>query len=151
MKLAEALVARADAQNRLNDLRRRLAANARVQEGDPPVEDPAALLEEFERTSNELLMLIQRINRTNSKSPFGSATLTEALAERDVLKLRQALYRDLAQAASASQSRTTRSEVKFVSTVSVSEIQRAADRLAKEHRELDTRIQEANWTVALVD
>jgi hypothetical protein len=151
MKLAEALVARADAQNRLNDLRRRLAANARVQEGDPPGEDPATLLDEFERTSNELLMLIQRINRTNSKSPFGSATLTEALAERDVLKLRQALYRDLAQAASASQSRTTRSEVKFVSTVSVSEIQRAADRLAKEHRELDTRIQEANWTVALVD
>jgi len=151
MKLAEALVLRADAQTRLDDLRRRLAANARVQEGDLPGEDPAVLLEEFERKSKELLLLIQRINRTNSKSPFGSATLTEALAERDVLKLRQALYRDLAHAASANQSRTTRSEIKFVSAVSVAEIQRAADRLAKEHRELDTRIQEANWTISLVD
>jgi len=47
--------------------------------------------------------------------------------------------------------RTTRSEVKFVSTVSVAATQRKADDLAREYRELDTRIQEADWLTTLLD
>jgi hypothetical protein len=35
--------------------------------------------------------------------------------------------------------------------VSVAAIQRKADDLAKEYRELDTRIQEADWLTALLD
>jgi hypothetical protein len=45
----------------------------------------------------------------------------------------------------------TRSEVKFISTVSVADIQRKADDLAKQDRELDTRIQEADWLTTLLD
>jgi len=59
------------------------------------------------------------------------------------------VYREWANAASTSQGRTTRSEVKFISTVSVTAIQRKADDLAKEYRELDTRIQEADWLTTL--
>jgi len=77
--------------------------------------------------------------------------LADALAERDVLKIRHSAYRDLATAASTTQARMTRSEVKFVSTVSVAAIQRKADDLAKEYRELDTRIQETDWTTTLLD
>jgi hypothetical protein len=76
---------------------------------------------------------------------------TDALAERGVLKLRYNSYRELATAASTSQGRTTRSEVKFVSTVSVAAIQRKADDLAKEYREMDTRIQEADWSTTLLE
>ena len=96
-------------------------------------------------------MLIQRINRTNAASPLGDGTLADSLAERDVLKIRYNAYRELANSASTSQSRTTRSEVKFVSTVSVAAIQRKADDLAREYRELDTRIQEADWLTTLLD
>jgi len=71
--------------------------------------------------------------------------------KRDVLKIRYNSYRELANAASTSQGRTTRSEVKFVSTVSVAAIQRKADDLASEYRELDTRIQEADWLTTLLD
>ena len=47
MKLAEALHLRADLQKRIAQLGERLQANAKVQEGDEPSEDPALLLSEL--------------------------------------------------------------------------------------------------------
>jgi len=151
MKIAEALALRADLQKRLEQLKQRLVKSARIQEGDAPAEDPAELQAELEKSARELTLLIQRINRTNAASPFGDGTLADSLAERDVLKIRYNAYRELANAASTSQGRTTRSEVKFISTVSVAAIQRKADDLAREYRELDTRIQEADWLTTLLD
>jgi len=151
MKIAEALAHRADLLKRLEQLKQRLVKNARIQEGDAPEEDPAELQSELEKAARELTLLIQRINRTNSGSRFGTGTIADALAERDVLKIRYAAYRELANAASTSQSRMTRSEVKFISTVSVAAIQRKADDLAREYRELDTRIQEADWLTTLME
>lgn len=151
MKIAEALALRADLQRRLEQLKQRLVKNARIQEGDKPEEAPVELQSELEESAQELTSLIQRINRTNAASRFGNGTLADALAERDVLKIRYNAYRELAAAASTTQSRATRSEVKFVSTVSVAAIQRKADDLAKEYRELDTKIQEADWQTTLLD
>jgi hypothetical protein len=39
----------------------------------------------------------------------------------------------------------------FISTVSVAATQRKADDLAKQYRELDTKIQEADWLTTLLD
>ena len=119
--------------------------------GDAPEEDPVELQTELEKSARELTLLIQRINRTNSSTAFGTGTLADSLAERDVLKIRYNAYRELANATSTSQGRLTRSEVKFISTVSVAAIQRKADDLAREYRELDTRIQEADWLTILLD
>src|SRR5207245_11051940 len=109
MKIAEALALRADLQRRLEQLKQRLVKNARIQEGDTPEEDPMELQSEMTRSAQELTVLIQRINRTNTASRFGDGTLADALAERDVLKLSYNTYRELATAASTSQGRTTRS------------------------------------------
>jgi len=89
--------------------------------------------------------------QNESSSRLNSGTLADALTERDVLKLRGAAYRELAATASTTQARTTRSEVKFVSTVSVAATERRADDLAKELRQLDSRIQEADWKTDLLD
>ena len=146
MKLAEALVLRADSKKRIEQLKQRIIRNAKVQEGDQPAEDPEALIREMEKTSQELLELIQRINKTNSVTEVESGvTLSDAIATRDILVLKNAIYRDLAQAASVTLDYRTKSEVKFMSTVNVQQIQENADLLAKTHRELDTKIQEMNW------
>lgn len=151
MKLAEALILRADCKKRLEQLKARVIRNARVQEGDRPAEEPQGLLAEAERVARELTELVKRINRTNSATAFGDGlSLSDALAERDTLGLRQRLYGELAQAASISQDRYTRSEVKYLSAVSVSDAQRLADELAQAYRALDARIQELNWKVELV-
>jgi len=152
MKLAEALILRADAQTRLTQLRDRLVKSALVQEGDKPPEDPGALIQEVERVSATLLGLVQKINKTNMATELSKGvTLADALAERDVLLLQRGIYASLAEAGSASQSRYSRSEVKFVSTVNVSEIRERADELSKQRRELDAKIQASNWSVDLIE
>lgn len=152
MKLAEALILRADYQKRVEQLKQRLQQNAKVQEGDTPAENPGELLADLERMTSDLTLLIQRINRTNSATPFAEAqTLADALALRDVTKIKLSAYRDLAQAASITQVRATRSEVKFRSTVNVADIQQQADRLAKAYRELDAQIQAANWLTDVLE
>ena len=146
MKLAEALILRADCQKRFEQLKVRILRGAKVQEGDQPAENPVELLAEVERVANELADLIKRINKTNATTPFQDGkTMSDALAERDVLALRRALYNDLAQAAAVTQDRFTRTEVKYVRTVDVGETQKKADDLAKAYREMDARIQELNW------
>jgi hypothetical protein len=150
MKLAEALILRADCKKRLEQLKARVLRNAKVQEGDQPAEEPQELLEEAERVAREFADLIKRINRTNSATAFGDGlTLSDALAERDALALRFRFYSELAQAASISQDRYSRSEVKYVSVVNVADAQKRADLLAREYRTLDARIQELNWKAEL--
>ena len=152
MKLAEALILRADSQKRIAQLKSRLNTNAKVQEGDAPAETPQDLIAELNRVSIELLDLIKRINRTNSTTVFaGATTISDALAERDVLAVQRAVYLDLANTAAISHDRYSRSEVKYVATINVAEMQKRADELAKKYRDLDTRIQELNWQTELVD
>jgi hypothetical protein len=152
MKLAEALVLRADYQKRLAQLRQRLVMNAKVQEGDQPAESPQALMEDMARLTSDLTTLIQRINRTNAATELDPGrTLSDALAVRDMLGWQHSAHRDLAQAATITQTRYSRSEVRFESTVDIAAIQQQADRLAQEYRELDTRIQAANWLTDLVE
>lgn len=152
MKLAEALSLRADAQKRLEQVRQRLLRNAKVQEGDAPAEEPDELIAELERVAANCLTLIQQINKTNSATVLeGSLTLADALAQRDILGQRQAIYRDLTQAASITQERHTRSEVRFRSAIDIAAIQRYADDLARAYRALDVRIQEMNWRTELIE
>ncbi|MFT4014040.1 MAG: hypothetical protein QM682_11675 [Paracoccus sp. (in: a-proteobacteria)] len=56
--------------------------------------------------------MIARINRTNSRTAFDGGVLTDALAARDVLRLRQRAYRDLAEEATATWMVGTRSKVR---------------------------------------
>jgi hypothetical protein len=152
MKLAEALVLRADAQKRFQQLKERLVQNALVQEGDTPAEDPRSLLEQLERVAADLTALIQRINRTNTSTIIEEGrSMADLLAARDVLGMRQALYRDLAKAAAVRRDRYGLTEIKFVSTISIAAMQRQADEIAQEYRALDTRIQQFNWQTDLLE
>ena len=151
MKLAEALAERSDCQIRLADLQKRLVRSARVQEGEQPAEDAAALLAEMEQMFERQFFLISAINRTNAQTVFAKGiTISDAIAERDLLGKRRDLLAAVADAASVRQDRYTKSEVKFVATVSVTQMQKEIDRLARRFREVDTRLQELNWNTELV-
>ncbi|WP_046227981.1 DIP1984 family protein [Paenibacillus dauci] len=152
MKLAEALILRSDLQKRFEQVKYRLNNNSKIQEGEQPSEQPADLLKEMDQLLGQLGLLIQQINRTNNTVMLDDTrTLADALVDRDILSMRRKALADLAQSASIRQDRFTRTEVRFISTVNVAELQREADQLAKTHRELDTRIQELNWLTSLFD
>ncbi len=150
MKLATALAERSDIQNRINTISVRLDNNAKVQEGDVPAEDPKALMEELDRLIVRLEDLVARINLTNSGTVYEGKTITEFLAHRDCLKKKVRVLRDFLNTASDRVTRMTRTEIKIVSTVPVTEIQKTVDGLAKELRTVDEKIQELNWTTELV-
>jgi hypothetical protein len=150
MKLGEALTLRSLLLARIAQIRERLKASALVQEGESPPEDPNSLLREFESMAAELQALIESINRTNLSTQLASGeTLTAALARRDVLALRQAVVRQVADVAGERQQRYGQAEIRTLPTVDVGALRRQADELARERRELDTSIQETNWTTEL--
>lgn len=152
MKLAEALILRADLKTRASQLRERLYDNAKVQEGETPSQDPQELLREFEEVAAQTLVLIQQINRTNAQTPLENGEmLSDALARRDVLKLRLSTVRGLVEAASLKVTLYGRAEIKSFPTVDVRATQKQSDELSRQLRELDTKVQGLNWTVDLVE
>jgi len=152
MKLAEALILRSDLQKRIEQLKVRLSRNVKVQEGDTPAEDPAEILEELDQALTQLESIIRKINRTNVNTPFDDEmTLSDALAKREVLWKRRDILSEAVSWASIKQDRFSKSEIKFFSTINVSQVQKEVDRLSKAYRELDTRIQELNWKTELME
>ena len=151
MKLAEALQERADLNRRIEQLRSRLSSNVLVQEGEPPAEAPAALLQELEECLARLEWLMARINLTNSTVKVGGKTLTELIARRDVLSLRAEAYRCLVGEASQNTRRATRTEIKILSAVEVPALQKTADEAARQLRLLDNTLQATNWTADLLE
>ena len=152
MKLAEALSVRSDRQKRMLQLTERVKANALVQEGDSPGEKAEDLLAEFSQVADEFESIVSRINRTNLAVNISDGrTLTEAIARRDTLKFHINIWRQAADAAAVRQIRGTKSEIRLVSVINVREAREKADLFSKELRELDTKIQAANWTNDLLD
>lgn len=150
MKLAEALQERADLNRRIQQLRVRLQNNAIVQEGEKPAEDPKALIKELDGCMENLEALIARINLTNCNTLVDGKSLTQLIAHRDALTLKIGAYRDLATAASQTGCRASRTEIKILSTVSVQDLQKQVDGMARDLRMLDNAIQAANWSTELV-
>jgi len=108
MKLAEALIERKALKEKLARLQRRLAENAKVQEGDQPQEDPRELLREVEEALTALQKFIVQINRTNIATALldgEPTTLTDAIAERDILSLKRDILQQVANAAAITRER----------------------------------------------
>lgn len=150
MKLATALSERSDIQNRINEIAVRLNNNSKVQEGDSPAENPTILMKELDRMIESLEFLMARINLTNSMTVQEGKTISDLLAHRDCLKKKIEIMRNFLNNASSRATRLTRTEIKIVSTVSVSEIQNDLDMLSKDLRRTDEKIQELNWTTELL-
>lgn len=151
MKLAEALQERADLNRRVEQLRARLSNNVVMQEGVKPVESPDALLSEMDALLNRLETLIIAINRTNMATVVDGAPLSDALARRDVLKMRINMLRDVVDQASRLAQRSRGDEIRQLSAVDVRALQRQVDDLSRDFRLLDNRVQAANWATELIE
>lgn len=146
MKLAEALMLRSDYLERINKLKDRIINNLTVQEGDKVSEDPNPLIAELNDVADKLNEIIIKINNTNNNTAFNDKlNLSSALTYRDTLKKKRNNLEQIVLNASGSHMRLSRSEIKLVKTVDISALQKDIDKLSKEFREIDTKIQEKNW------
>lgn len=151
MKIAEALAIRKDTQKKIEQLKSRLLSNVRIQEGDEPSENPDELKADIDKNLAKLSKLIFNINKTNMHTETDGKTLTEMMAERDVLTMRVRILRDIFNRASQSQDRYSRSEIKMVTTVDIKALGHEIDQYSKKLRELDMKIQTLNFTKELED
>jgi hypothetical protein len=151
--LGEALSLRAKKAQQLDELKQRVLANILTQEGEDPAEDPDALISEFERVSDELSELVEKIARTNiERSTSDGENLLTLLHRRETLRRKRNLLSMVANQATPTQNqfRWTRTEIKFVTTIDVQARRQAIDELDQEIRALDSKLQETNWQVDLV-
>jgi len=110
-----------------------------------------------EQSSHLLETHVRQIHRINALTPMPDGrTVTDAHAERDVLRLRHTLLSGAADAASGTGQRgtfmrATRSELKVVTALDVGALRQRASEVARRTRELDAQIQQANWMTELVE
>lgn len=150
MKLAEALNLRADLQKRIANLRERLIKNAKVQEGDTPSEELNMLLNELNDNIIELENIIKSINKTNSSTYIGNESISDIIAKRDTLGLKLSILRSFISESANKIERYSNKEIKILSTVNVAEQQKEIDKLSKEYRLIDTKLQGLNWTTDII-
>lgn len=151
MKLAEALSIRKDLQKRIQQIGKRLEDNVKVQEGDEPSENPDELMKELDGCLNKLEDLIWHINLTNVKTfDETGKTLTQLMAEKDVLTLRISTLRNTFERASSQQERYSRSEIKMVTIVDVKQLSNQIDEYSAKLRKLDIAIQALNFQTELI-
>ena len=152
MKLAEALLIRSDMQKKLAQLKGRIKANVKVQEGDTPSEDPNELMIDASQIITELTALIERIHRTNAvaKTDKGQSMLT-LLVERDTLELRHKLLLEAIEATQTEADRYSPREIKWHVMISVASLQKQADDIAMKLRKINIVIQANNWQIDLIE
>lgn len=151
MKLAEALSIRKDLQKRIQQLGQRIGNNVKVQEGDEPLEQPEELMKELNSCLVQLENLIWRINATNMQTVNAEGkTVTQLMAEKDVLTTRITILREAFDRASSGSDRYSRSEIKMVTTVDVKKLRKIVDDYSAKLRTLDVEIQALNFQTELI-
>ena len=150
MKLAEALLIRADHKKKLASLRERIAKNARVQEGEEPQEKVSALIEESFAVLQEQQAIVQKIDIVNmrDKLPDGRL-LADEHSERETLIQQHSLLVSAISSTQKEGDRYSPREIKWVVQINVSAIQKQADDISVKIRVLNARIQETNWLTEL--
>jgi hypothetical protein len=150
MKLAEALLLRAEMKRKIASLRERVASNAVVQDGERPHEDPADLMKQAVGVLDEMESLVLRINAVNLSTKLADGRLlAQLIAHRDKIAQQHSLLQVAIGGTKKEPDRYSMKEIKWVATVEVAKLQKQSDDLSKQLRELNAQIQEANWRVEI--
>ena len=149
MKLAEALLIRADQKKKILSLRERVAQNALAQEGDAPREDIAKLIAECFAVIAEQQALVLKIDAANAAAKLPDGPLAAVLGQRDVLMQQHSVLKSAVDATHKEEDRYSPREIKWVPQIDVAAMQKQMEDYSRKIRELNVLIQETNWRVEL--
>lgn len=150
MKLAEALLLRADLNKKLASLRERINRNAIVQESEMPKEKVEDLLAEATSALEEQQKLVRTINAANESTKLADGRLlADVLALRDTLIARHSLLTATIAATHKDVDRYSQREIKWVAQIDVARLQKQADDLSRKIREVNVTVQAANWQIEI--
>ena len=109
------------------------------------------MLKELDEAAVRLETLMADINLTNSRTKVEGRALTQLIARKDALTVQLAAYRGLVYTAGQNTNRARGTEIRVKSLLKAADLQKKADRLAKEIRTLDNLLQETNWKTKLIE
>jgi len=111
------------------------------------------LLQEINKTSDELTTLVVRINKTNSFTTLDpkvpGKSLADALAVRDGIAKKRNILAKFAESATEPIRAYGRMEIKYKRTMEIPAIQKVIDDLTIQYNALDSKIQGKNWEIDL--
>lgn len=151
MKLAEALAIRKDLSRKIEQIKSRLLSNVRLQQGDKPAEEPEELFKELDSCLVQLQSLIARINKTNMNTVSEGKTLTEMMAEKEVLGKRIEILRAVFDKGNETQDRYSRTEIKMVTVIDIKALNKQIEKISEQLRKLDIKIQGLNFLTDLME
>ena len=96
------------------------------------------------------LVVMRIVAAIPSVQPHNPSVIVSDPPTRDLFAKKRDILAGLADAASTRQDRYSKSEVKFVATVSIAELQKEVDGLSRQYRETDTKLQELNWKTDII-
>ena len=105
----------------------------------------------MDNSIKRLQYLIACINQTNCETSIDGESITEIIAQKDALSLKINIYKETAFLASQLSYRARNSEIKIKSAISVTDWQSEIDKMSKELRLLDNKLQENNWKTELIE
>jgi len=93
MKLAQALIERKAIKTNMEELKKRIYQNAKIQEGDSSIESPLDLMDELDIEIQRYTAIICRINETNNATPIDeNLSMMEAIIQKDMLHLKYLVF-----------------------------------------------------------
>ncbi|WP_299834702.1 DIP1984 family protein [uncultured Tenacibaculum sp.] len=146
MKLAEGLLLRADLTKKIEHLLNRIRPVLITQDQKIPQEDPVKLLAKLRKANEDLETIIIRINKTNNETKLDNGMiLMEALAKRDALKLFAEKLRIIRHGSQLNNNGYGSQKA----VLDIKALQIEIDQTGRAFREIDNKIQEANWLTEL--
>ena len=148
MKIAEGLFLRDELTKRIESLSNRIESNIRVADGESPLENPDELIETLLQVEDELQDLVIKINHKNLTTESAEGNLlADLIAERDRVMDKKRLLDAIMYRVNNKSYSDDSSENKIV--IDVKKLQKQIDKLAKQYREINVELQQANWTIDL--
>lgn len=149
MKLLAALAERADLKRKLDGVSPQISQSAVIRNGRKPVDDPEKLLSIACGLSDQLAVLIERINRTNATAKVADGrTIGQVMAARLTMERKHSF---LTTAVSAARSASSGYDDKMGPAIDVAKYSKQLDDVAKKIRECNDALQQANFTTDLLD
>ncbi len=145
MKLGEAVLLRADLLKKIEQIQHRIKPNLVVEESKEPQEDPVKMLAQLRNATQEYTALVIKITKTNYTTKVEKFdNVMNAIARKESMQLLLSRLKTIRQG-----SQITSSYDEPRATLNINNLQSEIDKLEIDLREINSVIQEINWTTEL--
>jgi len=147
MKLAEAMMQRADLDKKVSILGARLNDIALINKNYALEDEPKHLFEELNKSMKALSELVYRIHVTNMETIDNGTTITAMLTKEEILKMRINTLIRIKESASID---SRFDKTIYTILINKAELQKELDECKSQLEKLDMKLQQLNWQTELI-